>query len=119
MRKWSWIPPLALALAAAALVAPPAAAEESAPPTPEPAVAAAADDGCVTEAAQEIEAILGAVEAPMCPAATPAAAAAPEPILQQGPPGLRRFCQCGCGVGCTTDADCGPGGRCVAFVSCC
>jgi len=29
------------------------------------------------------------------------------------------YCVCGCGVTCTTDADCGPGGRCVAFITCC
>lgn len=119
MRKWSWIPSLVLAVAAAVLVAPSVAAGETAPPAPEPAVAAAADDGCATEATQEIEALLGAAEAPMCLAATPAAAVAPEPILEQGPLGLRRFCRCGCGVGCTSDADCGPGGRCVAFATCC
>lgn len=119
MRKWSWIPSLVLAVAAAVLVAPSVAAEETAPPAPEPTVAAAADDdGCATDATQEIEALLGAAEAPMCPAATPSSAAAPEPILQQGPP-FRRYCRCGCGAGCTTDADCGPGGRCVAFISCC
>lgn len=119
MRKWSWIPSLVLAVAAAVLVAPSVAAEETAPPAPEPAVAAAADDGCAADAAQEIEAILRVAEKPMCTAATPAAAAAPEPIFQQGPKPRRRFCHCGCGVPCTTDTDCGPGGRCVAFVTCC
>lgn len=30
-----------------------------------------------------------------------------------------RYCRCGCGVRCSTDADCGPGGSCVGFVTCC
>ena len=28
------------------------------------------------------------------------------------------FCLGGCGIRCATDADCGPGGRCVRFVIC-
>lgn len=43
----------------------------------------------------------------------------PAPIAQQGPPIRQHYCKCGCGVTCTTDADCGPGGSCVAFVTCC
>ncbi len=35
------------------------------------------------------------------------------------PPKRKGFCRCGCGIGCTTDADCGPGGSCDAFVTCC
>lgn len=35
------------------------------------------------------------------------------------PPKRKGFCRCGCGIGCTTDADCGPGGSCDPFVTCC
>jgi hypothetical protein len=30
-----------------------------------------------------------------------------------------RTCRCSCGYPCDSDADCGPGGRCDAFISCC
>lgn len=30
-----------------------------------------------------------------------------------------RSCRCGCGGSCQTDADCGPGGICEPFPSCC
>ena len=30
-----------------------------------------------------------------------------------------RTCRCSCGFRCTTDADCGPGGRCTAGITCC
>jgi hypothetical protein len=29
------------------------------------------------------------------------------------------FCRCSCGFECSTDQQCGPGGRCDAFISCC
>ena len=31
----------------------------------------------------------------------------------------RRTCRCSCGYPCNSDADCGPGGSCDAFISCC
>ncbi|HEY7215702.1 MAG TPA: hypothetical protein VIC28_13810, partial [Thermoanaerobaculia bacterium] len=45
------------------------------------------------------------VQGEICPATQPA------PELMAKPPRLR-YCTCGCGATCTTDADCG-GGRCV------
>ena len=42
-----------------------------------------------------------------------------EPIAQQGPPFRRGYCKCGCGLTCETDADCGAGGACVGFITCC
>ena len=30
-----------------------------------------------------------------------------------------RTCRCSCGAPCKTDADCGPGGRCGAGITCC
>ncbi|HVR95736.1 MAG TPA: hypothetical protein VMW27_03930 [Thermoanaerobaculia bacterium] len=30
-----------------------------------------------------------------------------------------RTCRCSCGQPCKTDADCGPGGRCTAGITCC
>ena len=32
---------------------------------------------------------------------------------------LGKTCRCSCGRPCKTDADCGPGGNCVAGYSCC
>jgi hypothetical protein len=29
------------------------------------------------------------------------------------------YCRCGCGVRCSKDSDCGAGGNCVSFVTCC
>ena len=31
----------------------------------------------------------------------------------------RRTCRCSCGYPCNSDADCGPGGSCEEFISCC
>jgi hypothetical protein len=36
-----------------------------------------------------------------------------------GPIAFHRSCRCGCGGTCRTDADCGPGGVCEPFISCC
>jgi hypothetical protein len=36
-----------------------------------------------------------------------------------GPIGPHRSCRCGCGGFCQTDADCGPGGHCDPFPTCC
>lgn len=53
-------------------------------------------------------------EAGICPAV---AVETPEPEFMAKP--VRRgFCRCGCGIGCTTDADCG-GASCDAFATCC
>jgi hypothetical protein len=53
-------------------------------------------------------------EAQICPAAQ---VETPEPEFMAPP--FRRYCRCGCGATCTTDADCGPGGSCVGFITCC
>lgn len=47
-----------------------------------------------------------------CHAVTPSN---PEPEFMAA----RRYCRCGCGARCYTDTDCGPGGSCVAFITCC
>lgn len=41
-----------------------------------------------------------------------------EPIEEMGPPIRRRYCRCGCGLTCETDADCG-GASCDPFITCC
>lgn len=51
-------------------------------------------------------------EAQICPAAQ---VGIPEPEFMA----RRGYCRCGCGATCTSDADCGPGGRCVSFITCC
>ena len=38
---------------------------------------------------------------------------------QSDPIKNHRSCRCGCGGTCNTDADCGPGGVCEPFISCC
>lgn len=125
MRSTTRISSLVAVVAAVSFVAPAATgAEEAVPPAAPAAVAApVANPDCAAEPAQEIEALFAVAGPPVCEAeaAAPAPAAQPElePILLQGPPPIRRFCRCGCGAGCATDADCGPGGKCVAFVSCC
>lgn len=56
-------------------------------------------------------------EAGTSPAVTPESALpdflSPDTNARQG------YCRCGCGVRCSKDSDCGPGGSCVAFVTCC
>jgi hypothetical protein len=52
------------------------------------------------------------VQGEICPATQPA------PEFMAKPP-RHGYCKCGCGGGCTTDADCGPGGQCVRFITCC
>src|SRR5262245_40318946 len=75
--------------------------------------AAAAQPGCGQ--ALDLAALLAA-KAEMSPA--PVLPLNPAPELMAKPP-RHGYCKCGCGVGCTTDADCGPGGQCVAFITCC
>jgi len=45
------------------------------------------------------------------------------PLLPQAATELGKtasgFCLCGCGVRCSTNADCGPGGQCRPFITCC
>jgi hypothetical protein len=112
---------LLVVLLAAAL---PAAAGEAPATPPEPAAAAAAPDGaapdggCPQAAAADL-ADLFEEEGEAMTEVAPAAPETLEPVLLKGPPHLRRYCHCGCGAGCETDADCGPGGRCQAFVTCC
>lgn len=80
-----------------------ASAEEAAP-------AVAAGCGLNLEA-------LASEAAGTCPAVTPESAApaflSPDTSARQG------YCRCGCGVRCSKDSDCGPGGSCVGFVTCC
>jgi hypothetical protein len=84
----------------------PAFAAEEAPPTAAAETAtAAAQPGC--GAALDLSA-----EPQVCPAVQ---IGVPEPEFMA----RRGYCRCGCGVTCTSDADCGSGGRCVSFITCC
>jgi len=88
----------------AALGAVPAAAEETAVP------AVAAGCGLNLEA-------LASPAAGISPAVTPESAL---PDFLSPATGARRgYCRCGCGATCSSDADCGAGGSCVAFITCC
>lgn len=66
----------------------------------------------------DVAALLRGDAMPAAPAASPLAvpqvAEAEWPVRP-----LRRYCRCGCGATCTTDADCGPGGVCGTMASCC
>ena len=106
MLRWKRVLGLSILLLAflAALGSVPASAEEIAVP----AVAA----GC--------ELSLDALTSPVAatsPAVTPESALpdflSPDTNARQG------YCRCGCGARCSKDSDCGPGGSCVAFISCC
>ena len=115
-------PVLCLAILSVALiaVAVPATASDDAPiPSQETALGApAADCG---QASPSAAALPAPDEAPVCTSvsSSPTIDLFAVPIAQQGPPIRQHYCRCGCGVTCTTDADCGPGGSCVAFVTCC
>ena len=121
MRSSTWVSPLFAVVAMLSFVAASGAEAPVPPVAAEPAAAVTADADCAAEASPEVATLFAVAEAPVCAAETaaPVSAPEPEPIFQQGPPQLRRFCHCGCGVPCTTDDDCGAGGRCVAFVTCC
>jgi hypothetical protein len=98
----------------AMLSAGPALAEE-APEARASAVAAApapAQPGC--DQPLDLAATLSA-KGEVCPAT---ALANPAPEFMAAPPRFRT-CRCSCGSPCKTDADCGPGGRCTAGVTCC
>lgn len=58
---------------------------------------------------------LDALSSPKGEACRAVAPSNPEPEFMAA----RGFCRCGCGVRCSTNADCGPGGSCVSFVTCC
>jgi len=119
MRSLKPLPFLFLALLALAAV--PAAAQGNAP-APAPALTTAAQPGGCAPAAPEAGTAAATDDAaPACAPDDPLVAAGlfVEPIEQMGPPIKKRYCRCGCGATCSTDADCGPGGSCVAFVTCC
>jgi hypothetical protein len=98
-----------LALAGAAQTS----AETAAPAPPAPAVAAPAQPGCGTG----LELNLAAPnQGETCPVAQPASAA---PDFLAPARFARRTCVCSCGYPCTTDADCGAGGRCGNGITCC
>src|SRR6476660_8560106 len=45
---------------------------------------------------------------------------APQATANAAPPKLKGACRCSCAINnCNTDADCGPGGLCLAAPSCC
>jgi len=45
---------------------------------------------------------------------------APQAEANAAPPKLKGACQCSCAINnCNTDADCGPGGVCLAAPTCC
>ncbi len=112
----SWIFVLAV------LIAVPAAAGELAALSPVPDVAGVpapvnADCGF------HLETVLPGNSA-FCPAPKNAAVMPSLPALDgqaELPEFLAGFrtCRCSCGAPCKTDADCGPGGRCGAGITCC
>lgn len=106
-----------------ALVAIPAAAsDQPAAPAQAPVATALPQlGGCPSAAPAEVAAAPAEDPVPVCSADDPQPGAALfiEPIEQKGPPSRRGYCKCGCGITCETDADCGPGGSCVGFVTCC
>lgn len=54
--------------------------------------------------------------APLCLARLRPASAEVSPVAR--PPRLKT-CRCSCGAPCTTNADCGPGGKCSLGITCC
>ena len=99
---------LVLSILALALLAALGAGAASAEETAAPAVAA----GC----GLNLEALTSPA-AGTSPAVTPESALpdflSPDTNARQG------YCRCGCGARCSKDSDCGPGGNCVAFITCC
>jgi hypothetical protein len=104
MKKTFGLSLLALIVALAFAATPVAAAE------PVSAVAAPA-----TSCGQGLDLIGREAQGEICPAAQPESLV---PEFMAKPP-HHGYCKCGCGAGCTTDADCGPGGQCVRFITCC
>lgn len=100
----SVVPALAAAPAGDAAPLPAAPPELTTPPVP------AAAGGCAPGLVLDAALVTPAPEAPVADAL--------EPEWLQGPPGLRKYCRCGCGIGCQTSADCG-GDPCQAFITCC
>ncbi len=101
-----------LALASApALAAVPAADQPVLPPAGAAAAAGveATSGGCAPAFDLDAAAVTPAEEA------LPGVEGEPEWLA---PPGLKGYCHCGCGVRCTSSADCG-GSPCRAFVTCC
>lgn len=90
----------------------PAAADDT------PQAAAPAVSAPCAAADPDVAALIGAETAPAEAALCPAAQAAPRDDVFAKPP-FPRYCKCGCGARCLTDADCGPGGVCVGFITCC
>jgi len=109
------IPVLFVALLALVLALPVAAGEEA------PASAAGTSASGCARVSPEVVPLLAPEMAPAWLTGTRPAgeALSTEPIAQQGPPIRRGYCKCGCGITCETDADCGPGGSCVGFITCC
>ncbi len=115
-----------LLLAGLVLAALPAAAANPTPAPTQPVARAAQPSGCAPAAdsaapAANLAAALRVAQAPACStqtSATEATTPLPAAIDQARPP-FTRYCKCGCGITCETDADCGPGGQCVQFVTCC
>lgn len=119
MRSSSRVPVL-LVLLLGLLLALPVMASDGAPePVQAPAIEATAG-GCAP-VPQGLATLLAPEAAPAWLAVPGSAGGAisVEPIAQQGPPFRRGYCKCGCGITCETDADCGPGGSCVGFITCC
>ncbi|HEX6901646.1 MAG TPA: hypothetical protein VF789_18100 [Thermoanaerobaculia bacterium] len=118
MRLASWIFALAVLLAA------PAAAGElpalaPAPDTPQVGVPAPVNADC----GFNLETVLPG-KSGLCPAPKNAAVMPSLPGLEGSAETAEflagfRTCRCSCGAPCKTDADCGPGGRCSAGITCC
>lgn len=109
VRSAPWILLLALALAPLAAAPPLNAAPLTATPTAGPCAPA-----------QNLEALLLRAATPRLQTAAPPLQLTPAAgDLLAAPPFKFRTCACSCGAPCTTDADCGLGGRCTAGITCC
>lgn len=84
----------------------------AASPKPVPAVQAPA--GCGADLALPAPTSSKTAKGEICPAAAPKDTV-PDFMVTAG----GRTCRCSCGQPCRTDADCGPGGRCTAGITCC
>jgi hypothetical protein len=105
IRRFAWTLGIAI-LVLTVLVPVPARAEQEITPAELAGTTSDAQPGCGAEVLDL------AAEAPICPAVQ---IGVPEPEFMA----RRGYCRCGCGVTCTSDADCGPGGSCVRFITCC
>ena len=78
------------------------------------------DDATATGATMGSAAPCGSTLAPFYTLETLFQVPAPDEALSvAGGPPISKTCVCSCGFPCKSDADCGPGGRCRAGITCC